>query len=246
MSKVNLVPMSSSPNNDYTRSYGTNWTRENTETLFEWMTIAAYNIRCLDLSAARYRSILRNHTIMGLILSTLSGTLGVSQFGLTGVQYAPEILNGFFILFTFGIAIYTGAIKVYQIQESLEDFIRYKQEWTTFSTRIASELQLPLELRRDALYIIVKHKQTYLELLKADLEIPVTVVRLASAEFSPHKTRNFHFGASALPNILIDICDKEQKEFDKGSYDSLKLPLLPPSSKDMDQMTPDKITLSIN
>jgi hypothetical protein len=54
--------------------------------------------------------------------------------------------------------VYTGYIKIYQIQETLEQYIKMKQEWTVFSTSIASEPQLPIELRRDALFMIIKNK----------------------------------------------------------------------------------------
>jgi uncharacterized membrane protein YuzA (DUF378 family) len=153
--------MNDSPNN-FTRSYGTNWTRENLRTLSEWISIAAYNIECLDLSATYYRTIIRNHTVAGLILSTLSGTLSITQFGITQPVLIMS-LNGTFTVFSFVIAILTGWLKIYQIQEQLEIFIKLKQDWTLFSTRLASELQLPRELRRDALYLIIKYKNQYLD-----------------------------------------------------------------------------------
>jgi hypothetical protein len=197
---------------DYQRSYGTHWTNENMDTLYEWITISSFNIECLDQSARYHRSIIRNSTIFGLIFSTLSGTLGVSQFSITN-PLATQIINGFFVLFTFTIALYTGYIKVYQIQERLEQFIKFKQDWTVFSTSLASELQLPIELRHDALYIITKNKTIYLNLLKTDCEIPKFIEVAARAKISHNRgVREMDLDVSSLPDIMIDICRKNMEE----------------------------------
>jgi len=197
---------------DYQRSYGTHWTPENLETLYEWITIASFNIECLDQSARYHRGIIRNNTILGLVLSTLSGTLGVSQFSITNLL-ATQIINGLFVLFTFTIALYTGYIKIYQIQERLEQFIKLKQEWTLFSTSLASELQLPIELRHDALYLITKNKTIYLALLKTDCEIPKFIENAARTKISHNRgVREMDLEVSSLPDIMIDICRKNLEE----------------------------------
>ena len=211
--------MNDSPNN-FTRSYGTNWTRENLRTLSEWISIAAYNIECLDLSASYYRTIIRNHTVAGLILSTLSGTLSITQFGITQPVLIMS-LNGTFTVFSFVIAILTGWLKIYQIQEQLEIFIKLKQDWTLFSTRIASELQLPRELRRDALYLIIKYKNQYLDLLKSDAPIPESIRKLVVKDIKKSKA-SFNIDVSTLPHIMVDICEK--------TIEDIQTPLLTKSS----------------
>lgn len=208
---------------DYQRSYGTNWDGKNFNTLYDWINIAAYNIRCLELLSDYYRKILRNHTIMGLIISTLSGTLSVSQFGVSGIQYLPEIINGILTVFTFSIAIYTGALKVYQINEHLEESIKLKQQWVLFSTGIASELQLPLSLRRDAIYLINKNKGVYLELIKTDLEIPDWVLFEAGKDTSAHmKAKADNDKGIHFHKILYNIVENERKALGID----LKVPLL--------------------
>lgn len=194
-------------NIDLARVYGTNWTKTNVSTLFEWMSIAAFNIRCLEIASKHYRSIIRNHTIFGLVLSTLSGTISVSTFGLETDPIASNVLKGIFAFFSFAIAVYTGYIKVYQIQERLEQFIRIKQDWTVFSTSLASELQLPIELRRDALWLIIKNKNVYLDLLKIDVEIPEKIKKIAENEL-PHP-KDLHLDVSTLPRIIMDIGSQE-------------------------------------
>jgi hypothetical protein len=195
---------------DLQRSYGTNWTKTNVSTMFEWLSVAAFNIRCLELGSDYNRGTIRKHTIIGLVLSTLSGTISVSQFGASDTRTATLVLNGIFALFSFTIAVFTGYLKIYQVQERLEQFIKLKQDWTAFATSIASELQLPIELRRDALFVIIKNKNAYLDLLKIDLELPDTIKRLAS-ETLPHP-ENLSLDVSTLPRIIMDIGSQELKD----------------------------------
>jgi len=199
--------------NDLSRLYGTNWNQTNVLTLFEWLTIAAYNIKCLELGSSYFRSIIRNNTIMGLVLSTLSGTLSVSQLGIQDPgQILSKVLNGVFIALSFSIAIFTGYLKIYQIQERLEQYIRAKQDWIMFSTAIASELQLPIALRRDALWIIIKNKNIYLDLLKTDLEFPRRIQDRARAEFGKHNMKGLNIDVSTLSQIIMDIGVQELEE----------------------------------
>jgi len=73
---------------------------------------------------------------------------------------------------SFSIAIFTGLIKIYQVQERLEEFIQLKQEWIGFSVVITTEIQLPVKERKKALDLITKNKNKYLDLLKRDVDIP--------------------------------------------------------------------------
>jgi hypothetical protein len=76
---------------------------------------------------------------------------------------------------SFSIAILTGLIKIYQIQERLEEYIQLKQEWIVFCVNITSEIQLPVSQRRDALKIIKENKSKYLDLLKMDVDIETRI-----------------------------------------------------------------------
>lgn len=198
-------------NTDFARQYGTNWTLTNVNTMYEWINIAAFNIRCLELSIHNYRKFIRNQTIIGLIFSTLSGTISVSQYNYnssSGTKSTQEfILQIFFTFFSFAIAISAGALKIYQIQERLETSIKVKQDWIVFSTAITSELQLPIELRRDALFMIKKHKDVYLDLIKAEVELSERVKRRAIQDLPT--SSNQAFDMINLPNIMINICNQE-------------------------------------
>jgi hypothetical protein len=83
--------------------------------------------------------------------------------------------NVIFTILSFSTAIFTGLIKIYQIQERLEEFIQLKQEWIGFSLPITTEIQLPVKERKSALDLINKHKNKYLDLLKRDADIPNSI-----------------------------------------------------------------------
>jgi hypothetical protein len=200
-------------NTDLARSYGTHWTKANVSTLFEWLAIASYKIKCLELMIERNRIVIQRTTVLSLILSTLSGTISVGKFGITTESTSAFIglsLNICFTILSFLVAILTGYIKIAQLQEHLETELKLKQDWIVFSTAIASELQLPLELRRDALWIIIKYKNVYLDLLKTDLNIPTAVHASATADL-PHP-ESLRLNVSTLPHIILDIGMQELED----------------------------------
>ena len=195
-------------NVDLSRRYGTNWKKPYLETLFDWIRIASFNISCLELCIAYYRKIPRNQTIFGLILSTASGTLSVSQFGIGESSLSSFIIKICFTLFSFSMAISTGWLKIYQIQERLESAIKLKQDWIVFSTAIASELQLPRRMRHDGLWLIKSNKDTYLELLKSETEIPTHIKnQVLNGNLSRPKDKDMNL--VSLPHIMLDICNTE-------------------------------------
>jgi hypothetical protein len=154
---------------------GTNWTGNNITTLLNWISISSYNIECLEMAIDESRQTLRRNTIFALIVSTLAGTLNITQFNLIQNEYINIAIKILFTLLTFSVAINAGRIKIYQYQESLEDYIKIKQEWISFVVQISTELQLPVRLRRDALYLIETYKDKYLDLLKYECEISSTI-----------------------------------------------------------------------
>jgi hypothetical protein len=105
-------------------------------------------------------------------MSTTSGAISASRFGTNTNNNIALIFNYIFTFMAFSIAVFTGAIKIYQIQENLEIFIRVKQEWINFSTLLVSEFQLPVSERQDAVILIKNNKGRYLDLLKTSITIP--------------------------------------------------------------------------
>jgi len=145
-----------------------NWTGANLETLSQWIQISSLQIEILDIAIKYFRSIVRRNVLLGLVFSTASGSISVFQLNSQSQQL---FLNIIFTIMSFSIAIFTGLIKIYQIQERLEEFIQIKQEWIGFSVVITAEVQLPVRQRKKAIDIITKNKNKYLDLLKRDLDI---------------------------------------------------------------------------
>jgi hypothetical protein len=118
------------------------------------------------------------------------------------------VLNGVFTFMSFTTAIVTGYIKIYHVQEQLEECIRLKQEWVVFGSAIASELQLPTELRHDALYVITKNKNKYLDLLKGRPDVPDWCVAKAKKELEGMAS-TVNLDATNLAHTIMDIAKQE-------------------------------------
>jgi len=172
---------------------GNNWTGNNVSTLLSWLTNANYNIECLDLSIRDCSQTIRHNVILGLSLSTGAGTISVANMGITTSSSNLQlILNILFTIMTYIVAINTGRIKVYQIQERLEQFIKLKQEWTYFITTIAVEFQTPVNLRKDALQLILNNKEKYLDLMKRDCEFTDAAKREMQTKIQEDKDQWFY------------------------------------------------------
>lgn len=169
---------STSPDSDdqlanYKFIKGANWDTDNVRTLLQWIHISAIYLDVLIFATEYYRRILRRHTILNLVLSTLASTVSLSQFNIKEDDY-PQLTITLKVLFsasTIIIALSAGFLKVYQIQERLEKSLQLQQEWTTFGSKITSEMQLPVNLRTDALYVIIKLKEMYSNLVKQQSHI---------------------------------------------------------------------------
>jgi len=184
------------------------WTKSNVETLIEWVSIAALNMKILDKTISYFRAIIRRNIIIGLVLSTSSGTISAVRINNTNSNDLFSFaLNILFTGMSFLITYSTGYIKVFQIQEKLEQFIKIKQEWISFSTLIASELQLPVKLRQNASKLIEKYKLTYLDLLKYDLEIPPFIRKEVEESMGLTKIK------TTLSDIIIEIVVDEAKQY---------------------------------
>ena len=174
---------------------GNNWTGNNVSTLLSWLTNANYNIECLELSIQDCSQTIRHNVILGLSLSTGAGTISVANMGITSSSSSSNlqlILNILFTVMTYIVAINTGRIKVYQIQERLEQFIKLKQEWTYFITTIAVEFQTPVNLRKDALQLILNNKEKYLDLMKRDCEFTDSAKREMEKKIQEDKDQWFY------------------------------------------------------
>lgn len=160
---------------NYSYGRGKNWTEENIRTLISWLHTSAVMLDLTREATTYYRKVMRRSTIINLIFSSVAGTVSLSQFNInsTGDAYKvlDTLLKGFFSAASILVALNTGYIKVYQIQERLESTIQLQQQWSNFGSLITSELQLPTPLRKDALQLINKMKETYHQLIRDHVDI---------------------------------------------------------------------------
>ncbi len=163
----------------YESRVGEDWKPEIVQTLMQWIQIAAVYLEIMTEATERYRLTLRKNTIINLVFSTVASTASLSTFNVNESSYPTTalLLKGFFSFFTIILTLSTGYIKVFQIQEKLETAIRLKQEWAIFGSKISSEMQLPSQLRKNAIWLIVKMKDNYLDLIKSDMGVSKEIIR---------------------------------------------------------------------
>jgi hypothetical protein len=168
---------------NYKFEKGANWESDNVRTLLQWIHISAIYIDVLIEAASHYRRIIRRSTILNLLLSTLASTVSLSQFNLKEAEQ-PELsmfLKVFFSVSTVVLALSAGFLKVYQIQEKLEKSLQLQQEWIAFGSKITSEMQLPVHLRKDALFLLIKLKETYANLVKQQATLSGKIISRVAA-----------------------------------------------------------------
>jgi hypothetical protein len=177
----------------YESRVGEDWRPEIVQTLMQWIQIAAVYLEIMTEATERYRKTLRKNTIINLVFSTVASTASLSTFNINDENYPTTslVLKGLFSLFTIILTLSTGYIKVFQIQEKLETAIRLKQEWAVFGSKISSEMQLPSQLRKNAIWLIVKMKDNYLDLIKSDMGVSKEIIRSAAQE-AGLKQRDLH------------------------------------------------------
>jgi hypothetical protein len=154
------------PDEEFKFKKGANWQPENVKTLMQWIHISAIYIDILGESTNFYKRILRHHTIMNMVLSTIAGTISATSLNPSSSIEADLFIKILLTAMTFIIAISNGYLKIYNIHDKVEKNIRLQQQWIQFGSTLTSEMQLPVSLRKDALYFIIKMNDTYTQLFK--------------------------------------------------------------------------------
>ena len=168
--------------NELERNLGTDWNVSNILTLVEWLNIASLYILLLDKQISYYRKILNQITIYGLVISTITSTVSLSQLSMSEAEY-PNLTMALKVAFSITsifTTITTGALKVMKIQENLETALEYYKKWNNFASEISGQLQIPIEIRKNALSIIIRLKSNFKELFTTRLPLTESVVSNAS------------------------------------------------------------------
>jgi hypothetical protein len=187
------------------------WTHDNTVTLLSWVTIGSYTIEALDTSIDWCRSIIRNGTILGITCSTASGSISVINYG----SNATLVLNILFTVLSFLVAINSSRIKIFQIQERMEQCMKLRYDWSAFVTALSTELQMPVDMRQDAEKLLEANRAQYMNLLQVQCELPYFAKHKIKIQMKNRKLKNEHHMALirnnglSLSDITFDIAAVE-------------------------------------
>lgn len=215
---------------DFKFKRGENWTQENIHTLTQWAHIAAMSCDLYNESTIYYRNLMRRNTVFNLIISSFAGIASLSQFSLDPQtnEVLSFILKGFFSLASILVALNSGFLKIYEIQERLEGSIRLQNAWTQFGSRLSSEMQLPVALRKDALYMIIKLKETYHELIKDQIQVNKNILAKVAIRngLSPQALTITDLFERSIQSELLRIEDIENRDIsvDEGLKSNVYIP----------------------
>ena len=217
---MSVIPLETNLNNDRSDKKTENinesitdkhWSVTNTNTLLKWITIGSHYIKVLEQTIAFNRTVIRLNTIISIILTTATGSIGVSQISSIFSTQHQLVLTLIFTVMSFFLTISTGVIKVLLIHENLEKCIQVKQEWTSFITNISTELQLPRDERQDAVKLIRDNKMIYLSLLNKDIELNAISEKIAK------KHIQFEINNSKI-ELEIDAQNNELRKDGRNNY----------------------------
>jgi hypothetical protein len=119
--------------------------------------------------------------------------------------------------------------------------MKMRYEWSNFVTNLATELQMPRDIRQEARKLLEDNRTKYMDLLKMDCEMPYFAKHRVKVQMKNRKLKNEHHMALirnhglSLSDITFDIATVEgesiQVEVDDTLVDSVPVPVpVPPPS----------------
>lgn len=190
------------------------WAKDNKtdsaqHTFHEWLDVSTYYISLLTKSIDYYKLYLRYNAALGIVLSTLTGTISVAQYS----NYGNLLFSVLLTSMSYVVAVSSGFMKIYQIQEQLEEYIKLRQEWVDFSINIITEIQVPPRLRKRAEDLIIRYKEKYTTLLKKDVYVSDWIRSKVKTPFVSDGTGNFHrLESGKLSSILSFVNNSKRPE----------------------------------
>jgi hypothetical protein len=178
-------------------------------TFHEWLDVSTYYIELLSKAIDYYKFFLRYNAALGIILSTLTGTISVAQYS----NYGNLLFSILLTTMSYVVAVSAGFMKIYQIQEQLEEYIKIRQEWVDFSINIITEIQVPPKLRKRVEDLIIRYKEKYTTLLKKDVYISDWIRSKVKTPFVSDGMGNFHrLETGKLSSILSFVNNSKRPE----------------------------------
>ena len=178
-------------------------------TFHEWLDVSTYYVELLSKAIDYYKFFLRYNAALGIILSTLTGTISVAQYN----NYGNLLFSILLTSMSYVVAVSSGFMKIYQIQEQLEEYIKVRQEWVDFSINIITEIQVPPKLRKRVEDLIIRYKEKYTTLLKKDVYVSDWIRSKVKTPFVSDGTGNFHrLESGKLSSILSFVNNSKRPE----------------------------------
>jgi hypothetical protein len=159
---------------------GHDWSLPNYTTILNWLNVANLNNLLLDFTIVYYRSIINKVTIVTLIVSSIASTIALLQFSndkSSNIYLAIQIFN---VILSFVTSILAGYLKITRMSDILDEAHTLHQQVTQFIIELSLQLQLPINIRTNALKLIMLHQTGSKTLLASDIEIPSKVKQLVA------------------------------------------------------------------
>ena len=207
------------------KGFGTDWYSGNIITLAEWLNIASLYILILDKEITYYKNLVNNNIFIGLLFSTITSTISLSQLSLSEIDY-PNLTLSLKIIFTFTsifTTVATGYIKINNVQSNLDICLEYYKQWNSFASEISGQFQLPIPIRKNALSIIIRLKSDFKELFTTRLPLTNSIKERTSSIIENKKYIETHI-KDAKGSLLMkrakccNCCFKSRRDLKVHNY----------------------------
>jgi len=153
------------------------WNVNNTENIVKWTSTCNLNVLLLNTYLKYLKNILRINTLWSLLISSITSTISVTQFTISDIDQPMLSLGIKIVIFITSIitSLITGYIKVEKIQETIEIVEEHKNNWSSLMFSLLSEMQVPIELRKQAEIIIKEKREEFNNVNSKNMNIPSNI-----------------------------------------------------------------------
>lgn len=164
------------------------WNIANTRTIIEWLNYANIYLLYLEVYQKHCSKLMRNSTMLSLIISTITSTLSISQVSISEASEGSMIER----LIKFGVvgtsiatSVITGYIKIEKIEDKMEILRIHRRKWVDFVGELINNIQCPTEHRVNAEELIQNLRGRFNALFSKRLNIPGFIKERAANIITP-------------------------------------------------------------
>jgi hypothetical protein len=159
---------------------GKEWNLSNYTTILNWLNMANLNNLLLDFTIAHYRGIVNRVTVITLIVSSVASTISLLQFSNSTDTIGYFVVQIITVILSFITSILAGYLKITRMNDLLEEAQARHQAVIEFITELSIQLQLPINIRTNALKLIMSRQKDSKTLLASEINIPKSVKKTVS------------------------------------------------------------------